>query len=84
MKLFIFVLLKIVEILVIIFVPYWIGEATEKLWGCDPVRTGVNLWAQGLATIFLIIFVGFICFLIGWGNWFLAGKLNTFLKGDKL
>ena len=83
MRLFIFVLLKIVEISAVVFVPYWLGMAWERNWPCDPVCDSIiMLWGQGVALSIMLILGGLLCFLFGCVNWHFSGKLKTLLKGE--
>ena len=86
MRFFWFVLLKVVEIGVIVFVPHYLGKFVHH-WTeafCYKTNTGeiehTAHWSIGLATllsfavIIMFVFVGIKCFVI---NWELAGEIRS-------
>ncbi len=85
MKVVCFILLKIIEVLALIFIPYLLGMAFEKIWPCDPVCTGGGLWVHGGALFSVPVCIVVLCFCIFMlvkENWALAGKLKKKIKGE--
>jgi len=73
-KIVIFICLKAIEILLIVFLPYLIGRLVfweEPIW----VR-----WSGGAALILLGLCGIVVTSLLCAGNWALAKRLNTYFK----
>ncbi len=71
MQILIFIGLKIVEILGIVFIPYYIGKFINYSLDDDAVPA----WMMGIAAIFGVAIVVLLGYVIVTVNWEFAGKL---------
>jgi len=78
MRILIFILLKITEIALIIFVPYGIGlieqkivEYEEKPTKCETWGTGIFIIILGIGGIFILLIISALII----ANWNWAGKI---------
>jgi len=72
MKIIIFIGLKIVEILMLIFIPYFIGKFANSFLG-DHDRP--PNWVMGIMVLLCAAILGMLGWIIVTTNWEWAGKL---------
>ncbi len=78
MKIIIFLALKIVELLLIILVPYWTGVLANKLFKYGETTTW-NFWICGLAHLCMATMITVVIVMLIWANWQLALKILNWL-----
>ncbi len=86
MKYLLFGLLKVLEVLAVVFIPYWLGKFVLKVWLDSKEDNGFVRWMFGIFSLAVgVLIIPFFCTLIhmiivcipGWLelNWIIVNKI---------